>query len=264
LIDNPIATKINIDMDNGLQDNKWNEQLTQDFIDYGRYFVPDRDEQIQVIVDLLPVVDESYSIIELCCGEGLLADAILEQHQNCRVRGYDGSKQMLEKASTRLMRFEDRFQPIVFDLADDSWRDQRENVQAVVTSLAVHHLVGSEKEKLSADVYKMLSPGGTFIIADIIDPNHPRSKKLAAKNYDQFVKERSIALDGNTEAFDFFQSEGWNIFHELDPEDIDKPSPIYDQLAWLHAAGFIHIDVFWVRAGHAIFGGWKGTDDEPK
>jgi SAM-dependent methyltransferase len=169
---------------------------------------------------------------------------------------------MLRKAGVRLERFDDRFEGVLFDLGGDDWRRIDSKVKAVVTSLAVHHLIGQEKANLFTDVYQMLAPGGSFIIADIVDPNHHRSKILAAAAYDAAVLERSIAFDGHTGAFDFFRREGWNIFHELDPDDIDKPSPLYDQLLWLDAAGFDSIDVFWMRAGHAIFGGWKREENE--
>ncbi len=255
---------MNVDMDDDTQSSKWNEQLSQNFIDYGQYFVPDRDEQIRVIVELLPESIAPYTVIELCCGEGLLAEAILERYPHCQIWGYDGSHQMLIKASSRLRRFGDRFLPMTFNLADYSWRNQVENIQAIVTSLALHHLPGSEKAKLFSDVYHMLVPGGVFIIADIIDPKHPRGRTLAATSYDVAVRDRSLELDGSLDGFEFFQREGWNIFHYLDPEDIDKPSPLYDQLKWLGIAGFICIDVFWMRAGHAIFGGWRGEENGSK
>jgi tRNA (cmo5U34)-methyltransferase len=40
---------------------------------------------------------------------------------------------------------------------------------------------------------------------------------------------------------------------------IDRPSTLVDQLNWLQTAGSTQVDVFWLRAGHAIFGGWKPT-----
>jgi tRNA (cmo5U34)-methyltransferase len=164
---------------------------------------------------------------------------------------------MLNRAGKRLKRFGNRFRASLFNLADMDWRALDEPLHAVVTSLAVHHLPGHDKEILFSDVYKMLNRKGVFIIADIIDPNHPQSKALAASAYDRMVEQRSIALDGDSRAFDFFQREGWNIFRYLDPDDIDKPSPLYDQLTWLEDAGFRDIDVFWAQAGHAVFGGWK-------
>ncbi len=174
------------------QDNGWNEQLSQEFIDYGRYFVPDRECQIKVITDLLPLAESPGKVVELCCGEGLLAEAILERYPKCQVKGYDGSPDMLRKAGDRLERFGDRFQGVLFDLADHVWRGEDQPVQAVVTSLAVHHLVGPEKAKLFANVHQMLAPEGTFIIADIVDPNHPRGKILAAAAYDAAVMEHPL------------------------------------------------------------------------
>jgi tRNA (cmo5U34)-methyltransferase len=164
---------------------------------------------------------------------------------------------MLQAAQKRLAPFGDRVQPRQFDLADRSWRGDYQSANAVVTSLAVHHLEEPEKAQLFADVYQILAPGGVFIIADMIDPVHPQSKKLAAEAYDEIVRRRALAIDGHGAAFDFFQREGWNIFRYLDPDDIDKPSSLYDQLRWLAQAGFDAVDVFWMQAGHAIFGGWK-------
>jgi tRNA (cmo5U34)-methyltransferase len=66
-----------------------------------------------------------------------------------------------------------------------------------------------------------------------------------------------LALDGNTAAFDFFAREGWNTYRYLDPDDIDKPSRLFEQLKWLEQAGFADVDVHWMRAGHVVFGGHK-------
>ena len=243
-------------MDDG-SENRWDEALSEEFIDYGRYFVPDREGQIEIIVDLLPKLEAPLRIIELCCGEGLLAEAILDRYPESTLLGFDGSQAMLNRAGERLKRFGNRFRASLFNLADLGWRTLDGPFQAVVTSLAVHHLTGQDKAVLFSDVYKMISPGGAFLIADILDPVHPQSKALAASAYDRIVEQRARALDGDTRAFDFFQREGWNIFHYLDPDDIDKPSPLFDQLKWLEDAGFRDVDVFWVQAGHAVFGGWR-------
>lgn len=53
--------------------------------------------------------------------------------------------------------------------------------------------------------------------------------------------------------YERFRRRQCNIFRYPDP--FDKPSPLYDQLAWLKAAGFAAVDVFWLGAGHAIYGG---------
>lgn len=41
------------------------------------------------------------------------------------------------------------------------------------------------------------------------------------------------------------------------PDPVDKPSRLMDQLLWLEQAGWRDVDVYWMRAGHAMFGGRK-------
>ena len=82
-------------------------------------------------------------------------------------------------------------------------------------------------------------------------------EQQAAEALDDVVRRRSIKLDGNIAAFEFFRKEGWNIFRYLDPEDIDKPSPLFSQLKWLEQSGFSNVDVHWMLAGHAIFSARK-------
>jgi hypothetical protein len=45
------------------------------------------------------------------------------------------------------------------------------------------------------------------------------------------------------------------MYRYFDPDDIDRPSRLFDQLKWLERAGFVDVDVYWMQAGHAIFGG---------
>ena len=57
----------------------WGAQNSQTFIDYGRYFVPEREQQIETICVLIPPRNTPFNILELCCGEGLLARALLDR-----------------------------------------------------------------------------------------------------------------------------------------------------------------------------------------
>jgi hypothetical protein len=46
-----------------------------------------------------------------------------------------------------------------------------------------------------------------------------------------------------------------NLYDYPDPRDI--PSTVPEHLQWLAEAGFGGVNVFWERAGHAIYGGYK-------
>jgi SAM-dependent methyltransferase len=241
--------------------SKWDEDTSRRFLDYGKYFVPQRENQMQIIVDLLKGAPGQGTILDLCCGEGLLAELILRQLPWAYVVGMDGSPMMLDKARERLDHSPGRYELKEFDLADRSWRRLLQPVQAVVSMLAIHHLDGAGKQALFLDVYAMLSPGGVFIVADMVEPASQPGKEVAADAWDEVVCQRSFELDGDASGLDVFRREGWNTYRYLDPDDIDHPSPLYTQLKWLEQAGFANIDVHFFQAGHALFSGWKKGDE---
>lgn len=239
------------------QTNQWDEDTTQQFLDYGRYFVPDREKQWAIISRLLAGLPPEASVMELCCGEGLLAEVLLAAYPSIRLHAFDGSPEMLAQARHRLSDFGGRVSFQHFDLADIVWRSPPAPVHAIVSSLAIHHLFAPQKQQLYRDLYGMLAPGGVLVIADIVEVPGQTARRLAAEEWDAAVRQRSLDLDGDTRAFEFFVGEGWNMHRYLDPEDIDHPSPLLDQLKWLEIAGFVEVDVYWLAAGHAIFGGRK-------
>jgi tRNA (cmo5U34)-methyltransferase len=247
-----------------LPQNAWDEQSTQDFLRYGRYFVPERDRQIQTLIELLPPTDPSGTTqlgaaIDLCCGEGLLSEAILRARPGWTVYALDWSSEMLRAVQERLRLFGERIITRHFDLFARSWPEIHLPLMAAASSLALHHLDGPGKQALFHEVHSRLAPGGVFVIADLIEPSHPSGWTLAARQWDAAVQEQSLVLDGSLAGFAAFERMRWNFFRFYDPEDIDHPSPLFDQLKWLEAAGFTGVDVFWMHAGHAIYGGWKSA-----
>jgi tRNA (cmo5U34)-methyltransferase len=243
---------------------QWDEATSQTFIDYGPYFVPERETQLRTICALIPPHPEPFNVLELCCGEGLLAGALLAQHPTVTVYGYDGSDEMLRAARQRLAGYGGRFQTMHFDLADLAWRQPAWPVQAVVSSLAIHHLDGSQKQALFAAVYAMLEPGGVFVIADVVLPASRLGWSVSAAAWERAVAQQALQIDGTLDALAAFHAQKWNMYQHFDPndpDDYDRPSTLFDQLTWLTAAGFVAVDVCWMVAGHAIFMGSKPHDE---
>jgi tRNA (cmo5U34)-methyltransferase len=236
---------------------RWTEDLSRQHIDYGRYFIPEREKQLAIMLQLVKGIRSPRCLLELCCGDGLLAELLLGALPNAEYIGLDGSQLMLEQAGERLSRFGQRATLRSFELADCRWRSDYTKIGAVVSSLAIHHLLGTGKQVLFKDVYAMLDNGGVFIVADMIELVTPAGRQVAADAWDEVVHHRAIELDGNAAASDFFLQEGWNTYRYLDPDDIDHPSPLFDQLKWLEKAGFSNIEVHFIQAGHALFSGWK-------
>jgi tRNA (cmo5U34)-methyltransferase len=235
----------------------WDEDTSSRYIDYARYFVPAREQQMKIIVDLLQGIANHGHVLELCCGEGLLAEQILKAYPGAHYRGLDGSPHMLEQAGERLTPYVSRMKLEAFELADQGWRKLKSPVQAVVSSLAIHHLDGPAKQLLFKDVYAMLELSGAFIVADMVEPASRAGCIVAADAWDEVVRQRSIKRGGDNAALEFFLNEHWNTYRYPDPDDIDHPSPLFDQMKWMELAGFVDIDVHFFLAGHALFSGWK-------
>lgn len=237
------------------QTASWQESDSQDFIDYGRYFVPQREYQLQTLADLIPPPGSPASILELSCGEGLLARVLLDRFPSATLHCYDISPAMLAQAQARLAQFGSRFVPRQFDLVATEWRTAAPTFHAVVSSLTIHHLDGQEKQQLFGDLYRMLLPGGVLVVADLVAPTRELGTAVAANAWDEAVRQRSQQLDGNNDALEHFERLKWNLYrYPEDPEAaIDKPSSLLDQLKWLEQAGFTAVDLHWALAGHVIY-----------
>jgi tRNA (cmo5U34)-methyltransferase len=233
----------------------WDEDSSRTFLDYGRYFVPERERQLAIIGDLIPSPPAGALLVELCSGEGLLSLALLERFRECRLLALDGSAEMRQATRATCAAHADRLTVAAFDLAGRDWRRFPEPVHAVVSSLAIHHLDGRQKRELFADMAAALAGGGVIVVADLVRPPTQRGLDVAAAQWDDAVRARALALDGNLAAFEQFEQLGWNYFRDPDGDPVDKPSSLVDQLKWLEAAGLVDVDAHWLVAGHAIFSG---------
>jgi tRNA (cmo5U34)-methyltransferase len=215
--------------------NQWSEQNSATFIDLAELFVPARTEQIATLLDLIPArPDENFTVVELASGEGVLAQAILERFPHCYYIALDGSPSMRERMGQRLSAFQDRLDIRPFELAEHDWhKTLPETLRCVVSSLSVHHLSDAGKRQLFRDMFARLAPGGALLLADIIKPANQQIARLFARQYDEIVRQQSMAIRGDLSGHEEFEKEQWNYFIYGDPAGYDQPSLLHDQLRWL-------------------------------
>lgn len=235
----------------------WQEEHSATFVDRGRVYTPDRDAIARAIVDLIPAdTDDTFRGVEIGHGAGWLMDAVLRAYPHATMLGVDGSAAMRAAAAALLAPHAGRFALHPFRLADDAWLDTLGGpVRCFVSCLVVHHLDGPGKRALFAALHHHLEPGGALLIADIVEPTSAWGRRMMARAYDDTVRRQSLAFTGDLAAYEQFNADEWNLFDHPDPA-IDKPSSVPEQLAWLAAAGFTGVDIFWATAGHALIGGY--------
>lgn len=240
---------------------RWSEADSQKFLSHSEIFVPGRTEQIASLLHLIPArTEETFTIVELAAGGGVLARAILERFPFCQYVALDGSAVMRDQLSHTLSEFGKRVEVRPFELEEQQWRAALPApLRCVLSSLAVHHLTDAGKRQLFQDMFTRLEPGGTMLLADIVKPATPRIAELYARQYDEIVRSQSLAAYGDLRGYESFQELKWNYFiHDYtDPNSYDLPSLLSDQLLWFREAGFSMVDCFWMQAGHAVYGGYK-------
>lgn len=243
----------------GAQGIPWSEEASLHFIERGRIHIPNRDEIGDTILALLPAErDEPFLAVELGVGAGWLCEALLRRFPAAQVIGLDGSPAMLRETARRLEPFAGRFELRQFRLEDDEWRSALgTEVRCFFSSLVVHHLSGDGKRALYRDLHAHLEDSGAVLIADLMAPRGERERRFMSRGWDAEVRRQSLALTGSLDVYEEFVRDEFNWYEHPDP--MDMPSTVPEHLAWLAEAGFVETDVFWARAGHAVYGGYKGS-----
>lgn len=232
----------------------WSEDSSRRFIERGRIYTPRRDEVRETLLDLIPAEpDEAFLAVELGVGSGWLSAAILERFPKARIVGLDGSPAMLRESAAQLQPFTGRFELRPFRLEDRSWLpDLGQVARCFLSSLVIHHLDAEGKRTLYRDLYAHLAPGGAVLIADLVAPRSEWERRYMASQWDAEVKRQSLEMTGSLDTYQQFVDDHSNIYHYPDP--MDMPSSVPEHLDWLAEAGFMGADVFWERAGHAVYG----------
>ena len=240
---------------------QWTEESTSIYQQLANIAVPGRLEQIAALLMLLPFgVGDSFRVVELASGEGKLAYAILRAFPNATLLALDYSEAMRETTAKRLKSFANRFEVAAFDMHQSDWYPLIEGTNAVLSSLCIHHLDGAEKQGLFRAMQERIAEPGAFLIADLVQGQRAEANAFFGATLDGAAQKQSIEHTGTTGLYErLFIPEKWNYYRYPDP--LDKPSPLFDQLRWLDAAGFTGVDCFWMQAGHAIYGGYVGESN---
>jgi tRNA (cmo5U34)-methyltransferase len=200
-----------------------------------------------LMAELLPFgPGEAFTFIDLGAGTGACARTVMDHFPAARAILADYSEQMMTQGKAELEPYTGRYEYVEFNLAHGgAWPDAiPSHVDAVVSSMAIHHLNDARKRELFSEILLRLAPGGWFLNYEPIATLDPvvqaawhrvedRRDPSAADKREHRTPEEQLRWENHT-----------RYMIPLDP-----------QVAYLREAGFEGVDVYWKEIDYAIYGG---------
>jgi SAM-dependent methyltransferase len=229
-------------------------ELAATFLEGVRGAIPFAQAQIDVMLRLIAGCDRPVErILDLGCGDGVLAAAILDRHPRARAALLDFSEPMLEAARKRFAGRAGQVDILSVDYGQPEWTRAAAALgpfDAVVSGLSIHHQSDARKREIYAEIHDLLAPGGIFVNVEHVAS---ATAWVARLNDDVFVD--SLARwqpDVPREKL------AATYVHRLD-RDANILAPVEAQCEWLRAIGYTDADCYFKSFELAVFGGRRAS-----
>ncbi|MCW3995726.1 MAG: class I SAM-dependent methyltransferase [Candidatus Bathyarchaeota archaeon] len=176
--------------------------------------LPHRTEGERTLLDQIP--SSTRRVLDLGTGDGRLLSLILLSNPSVEGVALDFSEPMLERAKVRFAN--DKRVTIIKHDFTYPLPEKLGLFDAVVSSLAIHHLTDPRKKQLYTEIFNHLNHGGVFC----------NLEHVASPTWNAHLK--------------FFAAIGQPVETE-DPSN--KLLDVETQLRWLREIGFIDVDCYW-------------------
>lgn len=199
--------------------------------------IPGCDSFYRWAISLIPA--SAHKIVDLGAGSGLLTVMVRARFPQAELHLIDFSAPMLELAKQRL----GGDSAITYEQADYVSAPLPGDLDAVVSSLSIHHLEDADKRVLFRKIYGSLKLGGVFVNAE----------QVAGPTADVEERYRSRWLEQVRE----LGATGEQIEASLYRMREDRCSPVEYQLRWMREAGFADADCWYKEGRFAVMAGTR-------
>jgi tRNA (cmo5U34)-methyltransferase len=241
----------------GFEASGWSQpEYAQQYRDEAEHYLPERATMLKVVSSLYRHLVRGAAtarnsgrirVLDLGCGDGILAEALYAEDPEIEVTLTDGSRDMLDAARRRLRgRPVSEYCPITFEEIIHG-RFQREPFDLIASAFAIHHLELAEKAVLFQQLYALLVPGAYLINMDVALSDDPAYTEWYYQLWREWIADREKAL-GLEESY-----------VHVPAEARAKPENHYDslqsQLQALRAAGYCGVACHYRYGPFAVYGG---------
>jgi SAM-dependent methyltransferase len=236
--------------------SRQNPALVQEFLHNVRGAIPLTIEQIDMMLRLLVAAREKvHTFLDLGCGDGFLAAAILDEHPEARGYLIDDSEPMLQIARRHLDGYGDRVEFILADFNEPGWAARVARgvpFDAIVSAFAIHHSPEERKRPLYGQIFDLLQPGGLFInIEHVASATRWTESVWDDYTIDAIFGEQLRASPGKSRA------EVAREYYANASRAPHAQAPLEVQCDWLREIGFENVDCFLKVLELAVFGGQR-------
>ena len=148
--------------------NAWKSpELTHSYLSGVRGAIPLADVQIDVMLRLVEANGRPvHSFLDLGCGSGVLAAALLQRFPTAHGVLLDFSPPMLDAAGEQLAPYGDQITYVLADYGEPYWQAALGDAppfDVIVSGFSIHHQPDQRKRSLYVELFALLQAGGFFI-----------------------------------------------------------------------------------------------------
>ncbi len=223
------------------------------FLSY-RAAIPLAQEQIGVMMSILKFHAQPVdNFLDLGCGDGILAAAVLGTYPSSRGVLVDFSEPMLAQAREALKEYAGQLIFLNLDYGEASWVEAvrgKGPFDAIVSGYSIHHQPDERKRAIYEEIFSLLKPGGWFVNIEHV----AAAAQLATDLFDNHLIDEYYAIEqasGGTRT----RAEMADVYMKRPDKGANKLLAVDTQCAWLREIGYDEVDCYFRVYELAVFAG---------
>lgn len=230
-------------------------ELTEKYLSGVRGAIPLAKEQIDLMLRIIGACDiEVERILDLGCGDGILAASILQQYTNASGVLLDISEPMIQATKDKLAKHYN-LDFVLFDFGNSQWTERvkaKGPFSVIISGFSIHHQTDKRKQEIYSEIIELLMPGGLFLNLE----NVSSSTNWVSKLFDDLFID-SLFNMYLTNGVEKTRQEVSDYWYNREDIEVNKLAPVEKQCDWLRQIGFSDVDCYFRTLEIALFGGRK-------
>jgi len=213
-------------------------------LDTGQLSTIDAKISLELITEASKrIVPNAENLLDIGCGAGNYSLMMLTKVPNLNCTLVDLSKPMLDKAFERLSKQTTKNVEILQgDIRNIKLKENHFDI--ILAGAVLHHLRDDKDWQTTFEkIYKLLKPGGCFMISDLISQDNEQVNNYTRERYGDYLEELG-GMDYRKKVLDYVAKE-------------DSPRSMNYQLDLMKKVGFAAVEILHKNMCFGAFGGIK-------